>query len=136
MEVGWTIEVDSVVNNGMLVEVDNGTKSNGDAENDREDIVEKSDEEEDVVVGERLGVDKGEQLSTSAPGPEIGVRSTPSIPNKVPASSEPYDVTTMLTVCVSPVTTCGTPKGSQSELANSNEPPQGTSSTRIRNAVR
>lgn len=75
--------------------------------------------------------DEAEQLSISAPGPEMGVRSTLSIPKSAPASSDPYDVTTILTVCVSPLTITGTPKGSQPELVSSSAPPQDTLSTKI-----
>jgi len=75
--------------------------------------------------------DGGEQLSTSAPGPEMGVKFTPSIPKRVPASSVPYDVITILTMCVSPFTITGTPNGSQLDWANSNAPPQDTLSTKI-----
>lgn len=61
VEVGWTIVVEKVVSGGVL---------------------------NDVAV-KSIVDDRGEQLLVSAPGPEMGVKSTSSMPKRVPASSVP-----------------------------------------------
>ena len=111
--VGSTVDVENVVSSVVLGSI-------------IDDVVATDRVEDGDAVD-----DAGEQVSISAPGPEIGVKSTASIPKSVPASSAPYDVTTILTVCVSPLTVSGTPKGCHSASTNSNAPPQATLSTKI-----
>jgi hypothetical protein len=131
--LGCTVSVKNFVSSDVLsdVEVISGSEGVG---VDWIGSVEKVVRSDVLNVVEENGAldDRGEQLLTSAPGPKIGVKSMASMPNQPPESNGPSDATTtILTVCVSPFTTTGTPKGCQLRSVRSSSPPQGTSSKNI-----